>query len=253
MRVLITNDDGVEAPGLHALALAVHRAGHDVIVVAPSGERSGSGAAIGRLHRAGPHACTEVTWPELPGVPVYAIDVPPAATIYAGALGAFGPRPDAVASGINPGMNYGHLVLHSGTVGAALTAAAIGIPALAVSIGWGDDHHWETASALAPAALAWVAAAPGAARVVNLNVPNVAAAELKGIQEATLAPFSEEWATSASPGEVRLEYVGRDNDPPPGTDLAAVLAGYAAVTTLAGISPVSGSGAAESIAAATAT
>ena len=123
VRVLITNDDGVEAPGLHALALAVHRAGHDVMVVAPSGERSGSGAAIGRLHRGGPHACTEVSWPELPGVPVYAIDVPPAATVYAGALGAFGPRPDAVASGINPGMNYGHLVLHSGTVGAALTAA----------------------------------------------------------------------------------------------------------------------------------
>ena len=75
VRVLITNDDGVEAPGLHALGRADPPAGHDVIVVAPSGERSGSGAAIGRLHRAGPHACTEVRWPELPGVPVYAIDV----------------------------------------------------------------------------------------------------------------------------------------------------------------------------------
>ena len=148
-------------------------------------------------------------------------------------------------------MNYGHLVLHSGTVGAALTAAAIGIPAVAVSIGWGDDHHWSTASALAPAALAWVAAAPGAPCVLNVNVPNVAASALLGVRAATLAPFTEQWNASASPGEVRLEYVGRGIDPPDGTDLAAVLAGYAAVTTLRGIVPVADTSAAASIGAST--
>jgi 5'-nucleotidase len=250
VRVLITNDDGVEAPGLHALAEAVHAAGHDVIVVAPSGERSGSGAAIGRLHRAGPLACTQVTWAALPGVPVYAIDAPPAAAVYAGVLGAFGPPPDAVASGINPGANYGHLVLHSGTVGAALTAAAVGIPAVAVSIAWGDAQYWDTAASLAPPALDWLAAS-ASVRVVNINAPNVPRTELRGVRDAALAPFDERWKAEAHPGEVLLEYVGRNGNPPEGSDLAAVHDGYAAVTTLVGIVPEGRSGAAESIAVAT--
>jgi 5'-nucleotidase len=252
VRVLITNDDGVEAPGLHALAVAVHDAGHDVIVVAPSGERSGSGAAIGRLHRAGPLACTQVEWAELPTVPVYAIDATPAAAVYAGLLGAFGPRPDAVASGINPGANTGHLVLHSGTVGAALTAAAVGVPAIAVSIAWGEDHHWATAAAFAPAALIWVSAGD-AARVCNVNAPNVPLAEVRGVRDTALAPFDESWKTDARPGEVVLEYVGRQHEPTPGSDLAAVHDGYVSVTTLVGFVPASADGAAESIAAATAT
>jgi 5'-nucleotidase len=251
VRVLITNDDGVEAPGLHSLAEAIHAAGHEVIVVAPSGERSGSGAAIGRLHRAGPLACTEVVWPTLPGVPVYAIDAPPAAAVYAGILGAFGAPPDAVASGINPGANYGHLVLHSGTVGAALTAAAVGIPAIAVSIAWGEVQHWETAAVLAPPALDWVTASTAGARVVNLNVPNVERSELRGVRNVALAPFDERWKAEACPGEVLLEYVGRNGDPPERTDLGAVRAGYASVTTLAGIVPVEDPGAAESIATGT--
>jgi 5'-nucleotidase len=257
VRVLITNDDGVEAPGLHALAHSIHTAGHDVLVVAPSGERSGSGAAIGRLHRAGPLACTQVEWADLPGVPVYAIDAPPAATVYAGLLGAFGARPDAVASGINPGANTGHLVLHSGTVGAALTAAAVGVPAIAVSIAWGEQHEWATAAAFAPAALDWVAAGGvgSSARVCNLNAPNVPLADVKGVRETVLAPFDENWKTEARPGEIVLEYVGREHEPAPGSDLEAVHSGYVSVTVLAGIEPVGsgGSDAAESFAVATAT
>ena len=252
MRVLITNDDGVEAPGLHALATSIDAAGHDVLVVAPSGERSGSGAAIGRLHRAGPLACTQVEWSDLPGVPVYAIDAPPAAAVYAGLLGAFGARPDAVASGINPGANTGHLVLHSGTVGAALTAAAVGVPAIAVSIAWGEQHEWATAAAFAPAALEWVVAGAGApARVCNLNAPNVPLSQVKGVRETVLAPFDENWQTEARPGEIVLEYVGREHEPSPGSDLEAVHSGYVSVTILAGIEPADEPGAAKSIADAT--
>jgi 5'-nucleotidase len=235
MRVLVTNDDGVEAPGLLALAEAVAAAGHDVMVVAPSGERSGSAAAIGRLHRAGPIACTEVEWPSLPGVPVYALDVPPAATVYAGFLETFGPRPDAVASGVNPGLNYGHLVLHSGTVGAALTAAALGIPGVAVSLAWSEHPRWVTAAAFAPAALDWATTVPGPARAVNVNVPDLPLPEVRGVRHAQLAPFLERWKAEAHPGEVTLEYVGREHEPPAGSDLALVLDGYAAVSVLTGI------------------
>lgn len=251
MRVLVTNDDGVEAPGLLALTEAVAAAGHDVLVVAPSGERSGSGAAIGRLHRAGPIACTEVEWPSLPGIPVYALDVPPAAAVYAGFLGTFGPAPDAVASGVNPGLNYGHLVLHSGTVGAALTAAALGIPGVAVSIAWAEHPRWATAGALVPAALEWAAAQSGPPRAVNLNVPDVDLANVRGIRAARLAPFMEQWTAVRQPGEILLDYVGRTGEPPTGSDLALVLDGYAAVTLLRGIESGDAAGAAAAIEAET--
>ncbi|MFM8305217.1 MAG: 5'/3'-nucleotidase SurE, partial [Actinomycetota bacterium] len=189
MRVLVTNDDGVEAPGLLALAEAVAGAGHDVVVVAPSGERSGSGAAIGRLHRAGPIACTETAWASLPGVPVYALDVPPAAAVYAGVLGTFGTPPDAVVSGVNPGLNYGHLVLHSGTVGAALTAATVGVPGVAVSVAWAEHPRWATAAAFAPAVLAWLVQTGGPARAVNVNAPDLPLDEVRGVRPGALAPF----------------------------------------------------------------
>lgn len=234
VRVLVTNDDGVEAPGLKALARALVDAGHDVVVVAPDGEHSGAGAAIGRLHRSGPIGRLTVDWPDLPGVPVHALAATPAVTVYAGGLGAFGRAPDLVVSGINRGLNTGHLVLHSGTVGAALTAAALGIPALAVSLAWGNDEHWDTAAALAASLVADVPAGG----VLNLNVPNVPLDEVRGLRGARLAPFAEEWRATAPPGEARLEYVGHDNEPAPDTDVALVRDGYATVTELTGITGV---------------
>jgi 5'-nucleotidase len=246
----VTNDDGVESPGIQALACALHAAGHELLVVAPSGERSGSGAAIGRLHRSGPLACTDVEWPQLAGVTVHAIDATPAAAVYAGCLGAFGPPPDVVASGINPGANTGHLVLHSGTVGAALTAATLGFPALAVSIAWGDSFHWETAATLAALAIDWVAAGVPAAvrgvapRVLNLNAPNVVLADVAGVREAQLATFAEAWGAERRPGEVVLRYEGHSGDTLTGSDVALVKAGYATVTPLRGITRAeAGSGA----------
>ncbi len=251
MRVLVTNDDGVGAPGLQFLAEAVAAAGHEVVVVAPAGECSGSGASIGRLHRKGPIACTEVEWPRLPDVRVYALDAPPAATVYAGALGTFGPPPDAVASGVNPGLNYGHLVLHSGTVGAALTAATLGIPGVAVSVAWSEHPHWATAAAFVPAALEFAVGLPGPARTVSLNVPDRPLADVRGVRSATLAPFLEQWSAEARTGEVLLEYTGRSADPPPGSDLALVLEGYTAVTVLGGITPTDAAAAAPAIEAGT--
>ena len=123
VRILVTNDDGVDAPGIKPLAVALAADGHDVVVVAPTSDRSGSGAAIGKLFGTEPPEIVRHVWPELPGVAVHALDAPPATAVLGAALGAFGDPPDLVASGINPGANTGHLVIHSGTVGAALTAA----------------------------------------------------------------------------------------------------------------------------------
>ena len=114
MRVLVTNDDGVESAGIVALTRALHDAGHDVFVVAPASDLSGAGASIGPLHRSEPIPVAEHHWAEVPDVPVLAIERPPATAVYLACLGAFGERPDIVASGINPGANTGHLILHSG-------------------------------------------------------------------------------------------------------------------------------------------
>jgi len=240
MRVLVTNDDGVESPGLHALACAMVRAGHDVVVVAPSGERSGSGAAIGRLHRSGPIAWTSVEWPDLPTVTVNALDAPPAAAVYAGCVGAFGPVPDVVASGVNPGLNYGHLVLHSGTVGAALTASALGVSGVAMSIAWGEERCWDTAAMIAVDVAEWVSTQSGAPMVANVNVPNVPIEQVRGVRDARLCMFNEEWDATTSPGELHLEYVGHAGDFDGDTDFALVKSGYCAITLLDGVATVPG-------------
>ena len=134
MKVLVTNDDGVGSPGLHALARALVDAGHDVVVVAPDRDYSGSGAAIGHLHADDHIDVAPVELPGLSGVPAYAVDGPPGLCVLTARLGGFGDPPDVVVSGINPGCNTGRAVLHSGTVGAALTGANFGVRGLAVSI-----------------------------------------------------------------------------------------------------------------------
>jgi 5'-nucleotidase len=134
MKVLVTNDDGIDAPGLHALAQALFADGRDVVVVAPARDMSGSGAAIGQVHLDQSIDARRVELPGLRGVPAYALDGAPGLCVLAARLGGFGDPPDVVMSGINPGCNTGRAVLHSGTVGAALTAANFGVRGLAVSI-----------------------------------------------------------------------------------------------------------------------
>lgn len=254
MRILVTNDDGVDSPGLVALASALAGAGHAVTVVAPTSDRSGASAAIGPIHRSGPIPFHEHTWPEVPGARVRSIDAPPATAVYAACLGGFGDPPELVASGVNPGANTGHLVLHSGTVGAALTAAGLGVPGLAASLQWSQEgrYHWDTAAALAAAAVEWVADPIGGPRVLNLNVPNVAPAEVRGVREARLAPYGTVWTASAATqrGDLLLEFKGNDVEPDPDTDLALVRAGYAAVSPLLGMERAPLAGAADAITAA---
>jgi 5'-nucleotidase len=251
VRILVTNDDGVDSEGIHALAAALVDDGHDVLVVAPTDDRSGAGAAIGRLHGGGPPPVERRVWDELPDLSVHAIDAPPATAVFAACLGAFGDLPDLVASGVNPGANTGHLVLHSGTVGATLTAAGYGIPGIAVSIEWSQsgDYHWATAARAAAAAVDWVAKPDHGPRVLNINVPNVPVPELRGVREAELAPAGEVWIASAdvSSGDLRLEITGRA-DAAPGTDVAIVNDGFVSVTPLMSIARGPATGAAEVVA-----
>ncbi|SRR5579871_414247 len=236
MRVLVTNDDGVSSPGIAALARALVEAGHDVVVAAPLDDRSGSGAGIGPMHL-NEHILVEpAEIDDLPNVPAFGVEGPPALAVMAARLGAFGEPPALVASGINPGCNTGRSVLHSGTVGAALTAANFGISAMAASIDVGKDYHFETAGALSAAVVRWLEGQPPRT-VINLNVPNVALDEINGVRAARLAPFGTVRAAIAEHrrGRLQLEMRATGVELAPDTDTALVQAGFAAVTALAGI------------------
>ena len=190
MRILLTNDDGIDSVGLHVLARAMRRHG-DVVVAAPDREFSGAGAALGALHLLQPevHRCT------IEGIDeAWSVTGPPALCVMFSRLGAFGPPFDLVVAGINPGANVGRSVYHSGTIGAALTARNGAISGVAVSQavtgfgvegqGWDEmlvGQRWHTAAAVADAFVeGLVANMPTEPVVVNLNVPNVEIHEITG-------------------------------------------------------------------------
>jgi 5'-nucleotidase len=190
MRILVTNDDGIDSEGLRILARAMTAFG-DVVVAAPDTEYSGAGAALGALHIVQPEVHRRV----ISGVPQsWAVTGPPALCVMFSRLGVFGPPFDLVVSGINPGANVGRSVYHSGTIGAALTARNGGISGVAISQavrdfgvegqGWDEmleGQLWESAATVAEAVVgALVAALPREPVVVNVNVPNLPVAEMKG-------------------------------------------------------------------------
>ena len=190
MRILVTNDDGIDSDGLHHLARALVDVG-DVTVVAPDTEYSGAGASLGALHLMRP----EVHDAHVDGVPrSWSVSGPPGLCVMYSRLGLFGDPFDLVVAGINPGMNVGRSVYHSGTVGAALTARNGGTTGIAVSqavTGWGIegqgadevliDQWWSTAATVARAVVGGVAAdLPEIPSVLNVNVPNVALQDVRG-------------------------------------------------------------------------
>ena len=232
-RILVTNDDGIDSPGLHALALAMQPLG-EVTVFAPSREYSGAGAGIGHIGD-GIADVHEVHRPELEGLAAYCFDGPPALAALLALQGLFGWRPDLVVSGINPGWNVGLAVHFSGTIGAVITAEQLGVPGLAVSQQTGEVQHWQTAAAVA----ADIAMSLGPDAVAyNVNVPNIEASLLVGTRWTGLGnriPYRMRNARlePAGLGRHAVQF-DRDGhyDTAEGTDSAAVEAGFAAITRL---------------------
>lgn len=252
MRILVTNDDGIDSVGLHVLARRLMPLG-DVVVAAPDREYSGFGAALGTLHLLQP----EIHRERVDGVDeVWAVTGPPALCVYFARLGAFGDI-DLVVSGINPGVNTGRAIYHSGTVGAALTARNGDIPSIAVSQtvlgfgvegqGWDEmlvDQQWGTAAEVAAvAAEAMIASPVSPAPVVNINVPNCAVDEIDGWRHAevgTTPPRAVAAATlTPKPGHDNTFHVemtwGDPVDLPPETDGGTVERNVVAVSYLSRI------------------
>jgi len=232
-RTLITNDDGLSSGGVRALAAAAVGAGLEVTVVVPNWDSSGSGASLTAVSERGQVLVerNEDGWPA--GISALGVHGPPALIVRAAVFGAFGPPPHVVLSGVNRGVNTGRAVIHSGTVGAALTAAAHGRRALAISAQVGPDPRWETAADVAHQAIGWLMRAP-AATVLNVNVPDCPSGRPRGVKAARLATFGVVQAnvTEVDKGFVPVTFADVGEIPEPGTDSAALQDGYVSVSAV---------------------
>jgi 5'-nucleotidase len=170
MRIMVTNDDGIHAPGIIALAEALRELG-DVTVVAPDRERSAAGHSL-TLHS--PLRVFELR----PGW--LAVDGTPTDCVNMGIHSLLPDKPDLVVSGINHGPNLGDDITYSGTVAAAMEANLMGIPAIAVSLGTFERHGHFDAAARVVARVARQVLANGlpADTFLNVNIPDCRAEEM---------------------------------------------------------------------------
>lgn len=245
MRFLLTNDDGVTAPGIWAAARALADMGC-VTVVAPSTNFSGYGAALPPAR-----AFSYVPYRRPDGHPAnvtaYGLAATPASCAHAGLSGALGGGPfDLVVSGVNHGANLGRDVFYSGTVGAALTAHILGVPAIAISLDAGPAGvaHWDAAGwALGEVVRLWQANASTAPNinsepapvVFNVNVPNLPVSRLSGTLITSLASASclTRYHFNPDPHAENVIAISAHDDPhapEPWTDAWAVAQGYVAIT-----------------------
>lgn len=246
MNILLTNDDGIAAPGIWTAAQVLASFGY-VTVIAPATNYSGYGAAL-------PPARSVSYFPyhngkEHPaGVTAYGLAGTPASCAHVGLSGALGGGPfDLLVSGINLGANLGRDVFYSGTVGAALTAHLLGVPAIAISldVGLAGVAHWNSAAwALGEVVRLWqdnaapaLATSPEPTPVVfNVNVPNLPVSALEGTlitSPANESCLTKYRFTSHPHIENALAVIHHDDEndaPEPWSDAWAVELGYVSIT-----------------------
>ena len=239
MRVLITNDDGVGSEGLWALAKRVVEARYEAVVAAPTSDMTGMGGAIGGDLHGGMLRAERLHREDLGDTPCWAVDGPPALCVIMTQLGAFGDPVPMVVSGVNPGLNCGRSALHSGTVGAALTAANNGAHGIAVSLDVTDrPMEWPTAVYLVPEVIERLGKIGRGRRVVNLNAPNISLSELAGVEITDLATWGDAAGNLRPQGDGSWLFERQLGDPKrriTGTDNAAVREGSISVSELVGI------------------
>ncbi len=235
--VLVTNDDGIESEGLSALADMARQRGHAVTVIAPCWDSSGASASLTGVRDGARLRLDPRRWPGWAEGTVYSTDASPALIALLALRGELGPRPDILLSGINRGANTGRAVLHSGTVGAALTAYNHGCPGLAVSLATGHrgsgTHHWSSAASLAGRILDWMVE-DERRLMINCNVPNLPEDRLAGTRVGRLAPIGavESSMTERAGATVPLTFGGEEGGGDHDTDARLVARGYASLTAV---------------------
>ncbi|MGI9021113.1 MAG: 5'/3'-nucleotidase SurE [Solirubrobacterales bacterium] len=240
MRVLITNDDGIQADGIQALRKAVQEVdGVEVHVVAPDSNRSAMARSITTRS---PLWVEEVRFDD--GTSGFATDGTPVDCVRFADLGLIGERPDLIVSGINHGANLGDDVTYSGTVAAALEGIVLGIPAIAASqqslkgeMGWhfGGKLDFTVAARFCAGLVARIAEHPlPEGTLINVNYPNQA----DGVEVTRLGKrlYDDEMRLVEEGEDGRRRYRIYGFEPSfedePGTDLAAQARGRISITPL---------------------
>jgi 5'-nucleotidase len=228
MKILLSNDDGYQAPGLRALAdaLSTHA---EIVVVAPDQDRSGASNSLtlvnplrARLMENG----------------FIRVDGTPTDCVHLAITGLLEEEPDLVVSGINAGPNMGDDVLYSGTVAAATEGRFLGLPAIAISMNSHQPEHIDTGARVALELVQRLTRSPLTENVIlNVNVPDLPYSELGGFRSTRLGHRhkAEPVVKTTDPRGKTIYWVGpagAEQDAGPGTDFHAVREGYVSVTPL---------------------
>ena len=238
MHILVTNDDGVHAPGLLALAQAVRKIADKVTILAPDHNWSASGH-VKTLHR--PLRVNETVLED--GSKAWASDGAPSDCVALAQLGFIPEKIDMVVSGINPNANIGHDVTYSGTVTAAMEAAIWGIPGVAVSLDRPEDYSgpldYQPAAEAARRIVAWLKDQPDLPEdaVLNVNVPYMPLSEMKGfkITRQGLRIYRDALLRRLDPRGKPYYWIGGEAPigvEEPGTDYGSLAAGYVSITPI---------------------
>lgn len=231
MRILVSNDDGVDAPGIRILAAGLRKAGHEVLMVAPDRDRSGASNSLTldmpiRVVRHDEH-----TW-RVHGTPTDCVHV--------AITGMLEHEPDIVVSGINNTANLGDDVIYSGTVAAAMEGRFLGLPAVAMSLVTADHKgmHYETAARAAVEIVARLRADPlPADTILNVNVPDLPWHDIAGFEVTRLGNRhrAEPCTQQEDPRGRQWWWIGAagpEQDAGPGTDFDAVRRGCISITPI---------------------
>jgi len=228
MRILISNDDGVLAPGIEVLSRAM-AAISDIEVIAPDRNRSGASNSLSLLY---PLRVKELENGS------HSVDGTPTDCVHLALTGYFDGPFDMVVSGINDGANLGDDVLYSGTVAAAMEGCNLGLPAIAFSMVSSDVKHYETAGCIASQLVLQLQASPLPAHtILNVNVPDLPLDQIKGIEVTRLGTRHNAEGTHklVDPRNRPIYWIGQPGEQAeagPGTDFFAVNRGYVSVTPL---------------------
>jgi 5'-nucleotidase len=228
MRILVSNDDGVSAPGIQILATELSGIA-EVNVVAPDRNRSG---ASNSLTLRDPLRVKQLD------NGYYSVEGTPTDCVHLALTGFLEPVIDIVVSGINEGANLGDDVLYSGTVAAAMEGRYLGLPAIAVSMVGEHNLNYQTAAIIAKQLVVKLSRNNLPSQtILNVNVPNLPLAEIKGLQVTRLGtrhgaePMVKEYDPRGRP----IYWVGPpglEADAGPGTDFHAINSGYVSITPL---------------------
>jgi 5'-nucleotidase len=231
MRVLVSNDDGVDAPGIRILAGGLRDAGHEVLVVAPDRDRSGASNSLTLDMPLRVVPLDGATW-RVHGTPTDCVHV--------AITGMLELEPDLVVSGINNSANLGDDVIYSGTVAAAMEGRFLGLPAVAMSLVTKDHQgrHYDTAARAAVEIVARLAADPlPADTILNVNVPDLPWDDVEGFEVTRLGNRhrAEPCVPLQDPRGRTWWWIGGagpEQDAGPGTDFHAVRTRHISITPI---------------------